>query len=446
MADSPQTISSLRDRFDAESAGREVFDFIEPLFPLCRSITGAGTRATLNAIRERLPLTIHEVPSGTPVLDWEVPVEWNIRDAWIKDGAGNKVIDFRACNLHVVNYSEPVHATMTLDELNPHLHSLPDRPDWIPYRTSYYHRTWGFCLSEHQRRALKPGTYEVMIDATLAPGMLNYGELLLAGARKDEVLISTHICHPSLANDNLSGIGIAVKLAQLLGQADRQYSYRFLFIPGTIGSITWLARNHERAANIKHGLVLSCLGDCGQPTYKQSRHGFATIDRAMRQALTDAGGPHAIQPFSPYGYDERQYGSPGFNLPVGLFMRSPHGTFPQYHTSADNLDFISADALGGSLGLILSAIAMIEDNEIFLNTRPEGEPRLGKYGLYDSIGGANEQHACQMAMLWTLNQSDGRHDLLDIARTSGLSFARIRDAAVRLRGAGLLEPAQGRVI
>lgn len=438
MDNTPATLRSLCDSFDAECEGSGLFDLAARLFPICRSITGDGNRRTLAILAEHLPLLVHEVPSGTPVLDWTVPPEWTIRDAWIQDAQGHKIVDFQRHNLHVVGYSRPVRQTMTRDDLLPHLHSLPEHPDWIPYRTSYYNETWGFCLPDSLKQSLAPGNYDVHIDSDLKPGHLTYGELVLPGDRREEFLISTHICHPSLANDNTSGMAIACRLAAILSGIPHRYTYRFVFIPGTIGSITWLARNRDAVERIRHGLVLSCLGDPGAPTYKQSRNGAALIDQAVAHILRHTGRPHTVLLFSPYGYDERQYGSPGFNLPVGLFMRSPHGTFPEYHTSADNLEFIRPESLADSLRLLLEAIAVVDGNAAFVNQYPYGEPQLGRRGLYDSLGGANERHEQQMAMLWVLNQSDGDSSLLDIAERSGLPFSRIQEAAHRLSVAELL--------
>jgi aminopeptidase-like protein len=294
----------------ATDLGIELHRFVAELFPLCRSISGEGLRETLRRIGRLVPLTLHEVPSGTRVLDWTVPPEWNVRDAWVKDARGERVIDFRRSNLHLVGYSVPVHARMTRAVLVEHLHTLPEHPDWIPYRTAYYDERWGFCLSQRQLDALPEGEYEVMIDATRAPGHLTYGEHVALGDSTDEVLISCHVCHPSLANDNLSGIAVAAFLARRLGSLPRRrYTYRFLFIPGTIGSITWLARNETAVGRIRHGLVLSCLGDGGRATYKRSRRGDGEIDRMAVHVLAAAGRDHAITPFEPWGYDERQYGS-----------------------------------------------------------------------------------------------------------------------------------------
>ena len=427
--DAPPSIRFTPDAFDAGREGRRMYERIRRLYPVCRSITGPGLRETLQAVRREIPLEIREVPSGTAVLDWTVPNEWTIREAWIKDPGGATVVDFRDCNLHVVGYSIPVHARMSLADLRPHLHSLPDRPDWIPYRTSYYREQWGFCLPHARLAALPDGEYEVLIDSTLAPGRLDYGELVLPGSCREEVLISCHVCHPSLGNDNLSGLTVCVRLAEELARSPHRLSYRFLFIPGTIGSITWLAQNEARAANIRHGLVVAGVGDAGGPVYKCSRRGDAPIDRAMAHLLRHRRPPGEVRPFHPYGYDERQYGSPGFNLPVGLLMRTPFGEYPEYHTSADNLDFVRPESLADTLALVWSALEILEGDARYVNLQPKGEPQLGRRGLYDQVGGRSEQAVDQVALLWVLNQSDGGPSLLDIAERAGMPFAGIRRAA-----------------
>ena len=386
-------------------SGADMYALVEELYPICRSITGEGVRKTLNRIAAELPIDITEVPTGTPVFDWTVPKEWNIREAWIKGPDGSKVVDFAAHNLHIVNYSVPVHEHLTLEALKPRLHSLPDRPDWIPYRTSYYDETWGFCLPHRQLEALTDGSYEVYIDADLEDGSLTYAEAVIPGQTDSEVLLSAHTCHPSLANDNLSGIALLVRLGRALAGADTRYTYRLIFAPGTIGSITWLARNAGKAANIRHGLVLSCVGDAGGPTYKRSRDGDAAIDRAVARVFAETAPEGRILDFSPYGYDERQYGSPGFNLPVGLFERSKYGEFPEYHTSADNLDFVSAAELDRSYALVARVIDILETDWYPVNAAPHCEPQLGRRGLYKAMGGDNERVERQMAMLWVLNLS-----------------------------------------
>ncbi len=425
-------------QIDQAQTGREMHQFIGQMYPLCRSITGAGFRETLAMIGRHIPLDIHEVPTGTPVFDWTVPKEWNIRDAYVKNRAGERVIDFRKSNLHVVSYSVPIRATLPLAELRKHLFSLPDHPDWIPYRTSYYQETWGFCLSHRDLLAMNEEYYEVCIDSSLEPGHLTYGEFFLPGEEQNEVLISCHACHPSLCNDNLSSIALATFLAGQMKTRPRRYSYRFLFIPGTIGSITWLCLNEERIPRIRHGLVAACTGDAGKMTYKKSRQGDAEIDRAVAHVLRRSGQEHEIVDFFPYGYDERQYCSPGFNLPVGCLMRTPHGRYPEYHTSADDLSLVRPECLADSLIKYLDVLSVLENNRTYLNQCPKCEPQLGKRGLYRLMGG-NQAGFDQMALLWVLNLSDGNHSLLDIAQRSGYEMAKIKSAAEALQAHDLLK-------
>jgi len=418
--------------------GREMHAFIGQMYPLCRSITGAGFRETLSMISHHIPLEIFEIPTGTPVFDWIVPKEWNIRDAYVKNMAGKRVIDFRTSNLHVVSYSVPVRATLSLAELKEHLYSLPDHPDWIPYRTSYYQENWGFCLSHHDLMKMKDDRYEVCIDSSLEPGHLTYGEHYLPGEEENEIILSCHLCHPSLCNDNLSSVALMTFLAKELGTHPRRYSYRILFIPGTIGSITWLCLNEKKVPRIKHGLVAACTGDPGKMTYKKSRRGNAEIDRVVAHVLKHSGQDYEVMDFFPYGYDERQYNSPGFNLPVGCFMRTPHGQYPQYHTSADDLSFVRPECLVDSFRKYLSVLQVLEDNRTYLNLNPKCEPQLGQRGLYRLMGGDSETGFDQMALLWVLNLSDGSHSLLDIADRAGYEFTGIKNAAEALRAQGLL--------
>lgn len=425
---------------DPERTGQDMHAFIADLFPVCRSLTGPGVRETLQRIARRIPLELREVPTGTPLLDWTAPREWSIREAWIKAPDGRKVVDFQASNLHVVGYSVPVHERISLEALQPHLHSLPDHPDWIPYRTSYYGDTWGFCLPHRVREGLPDGEYEVFIDSTLEDGALTYGELVLPGTTSDEVLISAHVCHPSLANDNLSGIAVAIFLAQQLQMVRHRLTYRFLFAPGTLGSIAWLAQNSDKAAGIRHGIVLSCLGDSNGFTYKKTVGGDAVVDRAVAHVLKHASAKHQIVGFSPYGYDERQYNSPGFRIPVGCLMRSMYGTFPEYHTSADDLHFVRRERLAESLEVVRLVLDVLENNACFLNLSPHGEPQLGRRGLYDWLGGQNDRARAQLALLWVLNLSDGEHSLLDIAEQAEMPFSAIQNAAAALIDKGLLEP------
>lgn len=428
------------DQSNTPDDGQAMMALMTTLYPICRSITGDGVRQSLRILQQHIPLTIQEVPTGTPVFDWTVPKEWNIRDAYVKNARGEKVIDFQQSNLHVLNYSTPIAERMPLAALKEHLFSLPEQPHCIPYRTSYYHENWGFCLAHADLEQLEEGDYEVYIDATLAEGHLTYGELILPGASTETVLISCHCCHPALCNDNLSGMVLSTYLAKSLrADTTRRYTYRFLFIPGTIGSLTWLARHEQEAAQIKHGLVVACVGDAGALTYKKSRQGDAEIDRAVMHYLAHRQQPYTVLDFSPFGYDERQYCSPGFNLAVGSLTRTPHGRFPEYHTSDDNLQFVQAAALADALAAYLAVIAILEQNHTYVNLNPKGEPQLGKRGLYSAFGGKKDSKASELAMLWVLNYADGQHSLLDIAEKSGYPFQLIADVAHTLEGHGLLE-------
>jgi aminopeptidase-like protein len=417
------------------SVGERMHALVRRLYPLCRSITGDGLRETLAIVGEQLPLTVHEVPTGTEVLDWTVPAEWNIRDAYIADASGRRIVDFREHALHVVGYSEPVHATMSLAELRPHLHTLPEAPDLIPYRTSYYAPAWGFCLAQSTLDAMADGEYEVRIDSTLADGHLTYAEHVVPGRVADEVIVSCHVCHPALANDNMAAVAIAVELARTL--VNPYYTYRFIFAPGTIGAITWLARNAARVEQVRHGVVLACAGDRGRLTYKRSRRGDAEIDRALAYVLRDR--PHEIREFSPYGYDERQYCSPGFDLGVGCLTRTPYAEYPEYHTSGDDPDLVSAESMVDTLDVLREAVAVLEVNRRYVNLSPYGEPQLGRRGLYDSLGGRSDAKQAQLAMLWVLSFADGENTLLDIAERAGLPFDAVAAAATALADAGLVK-------
>jgi aminopeptidase-like protein len=416
-------------------AGERMHALASRLFPMCRSITGDGVRETLREVAEQIPLELHEVPSGTQVLDWTVPDEWNIREAHIATTDGRRIVDFGESNLHVVSYSEPVRAEMTLEDLRPHLHVHPERPDWIPYRTSYYTRDWGFCLRRNQIEALEDVTYEVVIDSTLAPGSLTYGECFLPGRSEDEIVLTTHVCHPSLANDNVSGIALLTEIGAALAELPRRYSYRLLFIPGTIGSVTWLARNEDQVSRVTGGLVIACVGDSAPLTYKRSRRGDSPVDRAGAHVVGRSGG--RVLDFVPWGWDERQFNSPGFDIPVGCLTRSLEGEFPEYHSSADDLELITADRLENALQSTLEILDVLEHNRTYRNLSPRGEPQLGRRGLYRGLGGPDPGTE-QLAVLWVLNQSDGSHTLLDIAERSGLAFSDVDRASGALLEAGLL--------
>lgn len=428
--------------FDLETAGRDMHALMARLRPVPSSITGPGIRETFHILSETVPLQVHRVASGTPVFDWTVPREWTLREAYIENSRGERVVDAARSPLHVVGYSVPVDRRLRLDELRPHLHSLPEHPDWIPYRASYYRETWGFCLPHRLLESLPDDEYHVRVDATLADGHLDYAETVVGEGTAGDVLISTHACHPAMCNDNLSGVVVAHALARRLAGRPLRHRYVFAFIPTIIGSVVWLARNEERAAGIRHGLVLACLGDGGALTYKRSRRGEALVDRAAAHVVSEQGG--SVRDFVPYGYDERNYCSPGFDLPVGALSRTPHGEFPEYHSSADDLDLVRPGHLAGSLQACLRIIEVIESDAAFVNRNPKCEPRLGPRGLYNVTGGLKKDQRDELALFWVLNQSDGRHSLLDIAERSGLPFRIVARAALRLADADLLAGGEAR--
>ena len=435
-------LEDLHDPSAAQALAQACHALMAELMPLPRSMTGDGVRATLDAVACWAPLQRHEVPSGTQVLDWQVPLEWNIRDAYLRLAGtppGPRLIDWRVNTLHVVSGSVPVHGTFSREALEPHLHSLPAQPDAIPYRTRHHAPGWGLCLAHRQREQLGEGPFEVCIDSTLAPGHLSWGECVVPGRSDDEALVYTHVCHPQLANDNLSGIAVVAALARALrAQAQPpRLTWRFVFAPGTIGSITWLAQQRERLPRLRAGLVVGLLGGPGPLTYKRSRRGDTLADRAAETVLPRWGA--SFRDFEPYGYDERQFCSPGFNLPVGRLTRSPNGEFPQYHTSADDLDFVTVPALAESLSALAALVAAVDANTRWLNLSPYGEPQLGRRGLYAAMGGAGAGPGqAEHALLWLLNQSDGTQDLLAIAQKSGLPPALLAQGAQALVQAGLL--------
>lgn len=431
-------LEALQEPSGSREAAAAALRLMRELYPVPRSITGDGVRRSLDLIEDLVPLERHEVPSGTAAFDWEIPREWNIRDAWVADAQGRRVIDFREHTLHVVGYSVPVDCTMTLDELQPHLHSLPEHPDWIPYRTSYYREDWGFCLRHRDRIALRDGPYRVVIDSTLEDGHLTYAEAVAPGsADAGEGLVYTHVCHPSLANDNLTGMAVAAVLARALRTEAPRLRWRFVFGPGTIGSLAWLSRNEAGLADLRAGLVIGLLGDRGELTYKRSRRGDTMTDRAAQQVFAAPECPGKLVEFEPYGYDERQFCSPGFDLPVGRITRSANGRYPEYHSSADDLELIDPECLAESIRAIARMIARLDANRRVVNLSPRGEPRLGKRGLYGSVGGAGPG-AFEHALLWVLSLADGAHDLLAMAERSTLPFELLERAARALEQAGLL--------
>jgi aminopeptidase-like protein len=419
---------------EASDVGVEMHDLMAELYPICRSLTGDGVRETFGILEREVPLEITEIPSGTEVFDWTLPREWNIRDAWIAGPDGRRVVDFERSNLHVLGYSVPVRTRMPLRELREHLFTHPENPDWIPFRTSYYQENWGFCLSQRQLERLSDGEYEAVIDSSLSDGFVTYAEAHVPGELADEVLFSTYVCHPSLCNDNLSGVVLTATLAKHVRPMRLRYSYRFLLGPGTIGPLSWLWKNEENVGRVRHGLVLSCVGDPGPLTYKRSRGEDAEIDQTAANVVRASGG--TVIPFEPWGGDERQFCSPGFNLPVGALSRTPADKFPGYHSSADDLEFVRPEFLADSFRRCLEIVDVLETNASYVNLNPKGEPQLGKRGLYRSVAGGSSTEA---GLLWVLNLSDGEHTLLDISDRSGLAYPAVREAAETLRDHGLLE-------
>jgi len=422
-----------------ETIGKEMYNLISELYPICRSITGEGVRKTDEIISKIIPLEIKEVPSGTQVFDWRIPKEWNIVDAYILNPKGEKIIDFKKSNLHVLNYSIPIKKKIMLDELKKHIFTLPNQPDLIPYRTSYYKENWGFCMSHKQYLDLKNGEYEVQVNSSLKDGSLTYGEYFLQGKNDMEIVISCYTCHPSMCNDNLSGIAICAFLAKYLSKKSLNYSYRFLFIPETIGAIAWLALNEQKISKIKHGFVVTCAGDSGKLTYKKSLQGNAEIDKVATYVLRNSGADHKIIDFFPPGSDERQFSSPAFRIPVGLLMRSSYDDFPEYHTSGDNLDFVNTESLSDSFSKYLSILYTLDNNKTYQSLNPKCEPQLGKRGLYSEVGAQKNSYMDEYSIIAVLSLADGNHTLLDIAERTGTDFKMVKKAADKLYQNNILE-------
>lgn len=420
------------------SIGQELYEWVIDLFPICRSLTGPGVRETLAYIKNILPeLEIHAVPSGTQAFDWTVPDEWTIRDAYVVDEAGNRVIDFRKSNLHLLGYSEPVDRTLDLSELQDHLYSLPEQPDAIPYRTSYYKRRWGFCLSENQRKDLKPGRYRAVIDSDLKPGVMNYAELILPGRSEREVLLSTYVCHPSMANNELSGPVVTAALARMLAGMNRRFSYRILFIPETLGSIVYLSKHmEEMKRKIIAGFVVTCVGDERAYSFLPSRLGNTFADRLARRVLRSV--KYKEYSFRDNGSDERQFCSPLVDLPVVSIMRSKYDTpgFPEYHTSLDNLDLITPRGLEGAFGIYQHCINTLENAKLYRAVMP-GEPHLGKRGLYPDLS-TTYTFAAVKTTMGVLAYADGNHDIADIAEILQVDERECIEIAKKLAAAGLL--------
>jgi aminopeptidase-like protein len=424
----------------ADVLGREAMAMAELLFPILRSLTGDGVRETLRLVAAAVPLETREVPSGTRVFDWTVPPEWNVREAWIADESGRRLVDLRDNPLHLLGYSEAVRARMSGAELQEHLHSLPDLPDVIPARTSYWERRWGFCLADRVRKEIRDDAlYEVVIDATHDDdGSLTYAEAVIPGATEDEILVSTYTCHSGLANDGVSGIVVAALFGKYVPAVTLRHTVRLLFAPATIGAIAWLAANEERLGRIQAGFVVSCAGDRGPLTLKHTRRGDTTVDRAGALVVAERGG--STRGFEPWGTDERQFCSPGFDLPVVALTRTPHDLLQEHHTSDDNLSLLEPSALAGSIAAVAAIVDVVDREKRLLNLHPKGEPRLGDRGLYATLsaGVPGGSEAIGRAVLWVLNLSDGQHSLLDIAERSGLPFGLLAAAADTLVAHGMV--------
>ena len=398
------------------NVGQRMYDMAVRLFPICRSITGDGFRRSLEIIRETVPgISVSEVPSGTQVFDWTVPREWNIRGGWIRNMKGDTIIDFKDCNLHVLGYSVPVHQTVSREELLAHVYTQPEQPDWIPYVTSYYKERWGFCMSENQKRMLTDEKYEVCIDSTLEDGSLTYGELILPGETDDEIFFSTYLCHPSMANNELSGPCVQTELIRYVESLPRRkYTYRFVFIPETIGSITYLSRNLSvMQQHVKAGFVLSCVGDDRTYSMVSTKYEDTLADRVLRNVLQFHAPAYQRYSFIQRGSDERQYGSAGVDLPVCAFCRSKYSEYPEYHTSADDLSLISAEGLQGAYEVMVKVINALEHNAYYRMTCP-CEPQLGKRGLYPTISQKGSYDAVR-SMQHFIAYADGRNDLIGMS-------------------------------
>jgi aminopeptidase-like protein len=410
---------------------------VAELFPICRSITGNGLRETLRILGRHIPLTIVEVPSGTRVFDWIVPREWNVHDAYVLDEHGERVVDFKENNLHVLSYSVPVDKTVSLAELQEHLYSQEDQPDAIPYLTSYYEERWGFCLSHNRRKRLKEGAYRVVIDTELRDGSLTYAELVIPGVSEKEVLLSTYVCHPSMANNELSGPVVTTFLSKWLMKEQRRYTYRVVFVPETIGSLTYLSTHLDvMKRNTVAGFNVTCMGDERQFSFVPSRKGSTLADRAALCVLRDEHPRFIRYSYLDRGSDERQYCSPGVDLPVVSVMRSKYGEYPEYHTSLDDLELVTPAGLQGGLSVLKDCLELLERNRTYRATCT-GEPHLGRRGLYPTLSTRDSSRRVD-SMMNILAYADGTNDLIDISNTINVPVRALYPLTDTLVAAGLL--------
>jgi len=422
-----------------KDAGIEMYEFVKRLFPIHRSITGNGVRETLKIIQEYIPITIHEVPSGTVVFDWKIPREWNIKDAYILDSKGKRIADFKKNNLHVIGYAAPINKTVSLEELQEHLYSLPEQPDAIPYVISFYKERWGFCIEHNERLKLKEKEYKVVIDSEFKDGSLTYGELIIPGESEKEIFISTYVCHPSMANNELSGPAVATFLAKsILARKQRRYTYRIIFITETIGSITYLSQHlKEMQKNVIAGFNLSCVGDDGPYSYIPTRYGDTYTDKVLLNILSSMHPDFMKYSFLDRGSDERQYNAPGVELPVCCVCRSKFGEFPQYHTSLDNLDFVSPQGLAGAYNMLEACLKLIEANRKYKITCL-CEPHLGKRGLYPTINSGVDVYKESRKLTNFITYADGKNDLIDISNKIKVPVSELYSMVDKLSAAGLL--------
>lgn len=423
---------------ELEHTGPFMHRLMARLFPICRSITGDGVRETLHILQEHIPLKLFEVPSGTKVFDWTVPREWNVRDAFVLDPKGRKIIDFKKSNLHVLGYSAPIDTFLPLSELQEHLHSLPNQPDAIPWVTSVYEERWGFCLTHNERIKLEDGTYRVVIDSELKDGSLTYGELMIPGSSSEEIFVSTYVCHPSMANNELSGPVLATMLAKWIASEPRRFTYRIIFIPETVGSIAYLSRNLEQMKkSIIAGFNLTCVGDERAYSYLPSRNGSTLADKVALNILRSKHPDFKHYSFLDRGSDERQYCSPGVDLPVVSLMRTKYREYPEYHTSLDNLELVTPAGLEGSFALHKDCIELLERNRVY-KVRCLGEPQLGVRGLYPTIA-TKESHRQVIDMLNVIAYADGTNDLINISDRAQVPVRDIYPIIERLLAADLLQ-------